>query len=52
MRLHLAYRNGYDAKLAEKDKAKMMEQIPLRQFGQPEDVANVCVAWQAMPLNM
>lgn len=32
------------AKLAEKDKAKMMEQIPLRQFGQPEDVANVCVA--------
>ena len=27
-----------------KDKAKMMEQIPLRQFGQPEDVANVCVA--------
>ena len=34
------------AKLAEKDKAKMMEQIPLRQFGQPEDVANVCVAFK------
>lgn len=32
------------AKLAEKDKTKMMEQIPLKTFGKPEDVANVCVA--------
>lgn len=32
------------AKLAEKDKTKMMEQIPLKTFGEPEDVANVCVA--------
>ena len=32
------------ARLAEKDKEKMMEQIPLRSFGKPEDVANVCVA--------
>lgn len=32
------------AKLAEKDKTKMMEQIPLKTFGKPEDVVNVCVA--------
>lgn len=32
------------AKLAKKDKTKMMEQIPLKIFGKPEDVANVCVA--------
>lgn len=32
------------AKLAEKDQQKMMEQIPLRSFGKPEDVASVCVA--------
>ena len=32
------------ARLSEKDKTKMMEQIPLKTFGKPEDVANVCVA--------
>lgn len=31
-------------KLAQKDKDRMLEQIPLKTFGKPEDVANVCVA--------
>lgn len=31
-------------KLAQKNKDRMLEQIPLKTFGKPEDVANVCVA--------